>query len=104
MDHSKKAGTRMADAKKKHSADQAKKPPIDPDKKPDHKKILAFVAGCDDAGKLGSLIRNARAQGATAVADAAFRKLVALVPTEQPGTVEHDFWQTVHAFEFSLRS
>ncbi len=92
----------MADPKKKNSADQAKKPPIDPDKKPDHKKILAFVAACDDPGKLGSLVRNARAQGAAAVADAAFRKLVALVPAEQPGTVEHDFWQTVQAFEFSL--
>ncbi len=92
----------MADPKKKNSADQAKKPPLDPDKKPDHKKILAFVAACDDAGKLGSLIRNARAQGVTAVADAAFRKLVALVPAEQPGTVEHDFWQTIQAFEFSL--
>ena len=92
----------MADPKKKSSADPAKKPPTDPDKKPDHRKILAFVATCDDAGKLGSLVRNARAQGVTAVADAAFRKLVALVPAEQPGTIEHDFWSTIQAFEFSL--
>jgi hypothetical protein len=24
------------------------------------------------------------------------------VPSEQPGTVEHDFWQTIQAFEFIL--
>lgn len=93
----------MAGPKKKTPvAAAAKKPPLDPNKKPDHRKILAFVAACDDAGKLGLLVRNARAQGVAEVADAAFRKLVALVPAERPGTVEHDFWQTVHAFEFSL--
>jgi hypothetical protein len=37
-----------------------------------------------------------------AIADAAFRKLISVLPSEEPGTVEHDFWQTVHAFELAL--
>jgi hypothetical protein len=47
-------------------------------------------------------LKNARARGESALADAAFRKLISLVPSEHPGTVEHDFWQTVHAFEYLL--
>jgi hypothetical protein len=68
----------------------------------DHSKMLAFVVQCDDVGKLKSLIKNARDRGEPALADAAFKKLISLVPSEQPGTVEHDFWQTIHAFEYLL--
>lgn len=68
----------------------------------DHSKTLAFIAQCDDVEKLRSLIKNARDRGVSVVADAAFRRLVSLVPSEQPGTVEHDFWQTIHAFEYVL--
>jgi hypothetical protein len=68
----------------------------------DHAKMVAFIAQCDDVGKLKSLLKNARARGESALADAAFRKLISLVPSEHPGTVEHDFWQTVHAFEYLL--
>jgi hypothetical protein len=67
-----------------------------------HKKIMAFITHSVDVGKLESLARNARVRGANDVADAAFRKLVSLVPAETLGTVEHDFWQTVQAFEFAL--
>jgi hypothetical protein len=68
----------------------------------DHPNILTFIAQCDDVGKLKTLIKNARARNATNVADAAFRKLISLVPSELPGTAEHDFWQTIHAFEHIL--
>lgn len=68
----------------------------------DHSNILTFIAQCDDVGKLKTLIKNARARNATDVADAAFRKLISLVPSELPGTAEHDFWQTIHAFEHIL--
>jgi hypothetical protein len=68
----------------------------------DHSRILAFIAQCDDAKKLRSLIKNARDRGDSAVADVAFRRLISLVPSECPGTVEHDFWQTIHAFEYLL--
>jgi hypothetical protein len=66
------------------------------------KKIMAFIAQSTDIERLGSLVRNARAKGAVELADTAFRKLVSLVPAEKLGTVEHDFWQTVQAFEFTL--
>ena len=68
----------------------------------DHAKILEFIARCNEPDKLRALIKNARDQGGILVADAAFRKLVSLVPSERPGTIEHDFWQTVHAFEYVL--
>lgn len=64
--------------------------------------MLAFIAQCSDVDNLKSIIKNAHDRGASVVADAAFRKLVSLVPAEKPGTVEHDFWQTVHAFEYVL--
>lgn len=69
---------------------------------PDNPRVFAFIANCDDVSNLRTLIKNARARNETKVADAAFRRLIALVPSEQPGTVEHDFWQTIHAFEFTL--
>ncbi len=66
------------------------------------KKILAFVERCENPEDLESLIRNATKLGNAAVAEAAFRRRISLVPAERPGTVEHDFWQTVQAFEYSL--
>jgi hypothetical protein len=68
----------------------------------DHSKMLAFIAKCDDAEKLRSLIKNAQKEGVQTIADAAFKRLVAVLPTERPGTVEYDFWRTVHAFEHAL--
>src|SRR6201999_188798 len=68
----------------------------------DTSKILLVISKCDDPDKLRTLIENARRQKETEVADAAFRRLISRVPSEKPGTVEHDFWQTVHAFEFTL--
>src|SRR5476649_1542184 len=65
-------------------------------------KILAFVGRCDNAGELESLIKNATKLGNATVAEAAFRKRISLIPDASPGTVEHDFWQTVHAFEYAL--
>lgn len=52
--------------------------------------------------RLRSWIRNTREKGEPRVADAAFRRLVSVLPKEKPGTVEHDFWQTIHAFEHVL--
>ena len=65
----------------------------------DHTQILALIAACNDAGTLRNWISNARSRGEIAVADAAFRRLIAILPEEEPGTIEHDFWQTIHAFE-----
>ncbi|MER9052511.1 hypothetical protein [Mesorhizobium sp. M0910] len=65
-------------------------------------KVLGLIENCNDPEKLKSWIRNARDKGEPGVADAAFRKLVSVLPKEKPGTGEHDFWQTIHAFEHVL--
>lgn len=68
----------------------------------DHSRIEAQIAACGDPGKLRRWIANARAKGEPEIADAAFRRLIAILPQERPGTIEHDFWQTIHAFEHAL--
>lgn len=68
----------------------------------DNSKIFESISQCTDTDKLRSWINNARHKNANDVAEAAFRRLISLVPSEEPGTVEHDFWQTIHAFEYAL--
>jgi hypothetical protein len=68
----------------------------------DHTKVLALIESCENPEKLRMWITNARKKGEASVADAAFRRLIALLPKEKPGTVEHDFWQTIFAFEYAL--
>jgi hypothetical protein len=45
---------------------------------------------------------HAKRAGATIVADAAFRRLIAIGSSAEPGSVEHDFWSTLIAFEEML--
>jgi hypothetical protein len=65
-------------------------------------KMLEFTARCEDPEKLRGIVKNARERGAPELADAAFRRLISILPQERPGTIEHDFWQTIHAFEHAL--
>lgn len=69
---------------------------------PDYSKILALVAICDDPAKLRTWIENARKGKQKEIEDAAFRRLIAILPKEAPGTVEYDLWQTIYAFEHVL--
>jgi hypothetical protein len=64
--------------------------------------ILAFIAQCVDARQLRTVMENARKRGQTPVADAAFRRLTSILPSESPGTLEYDFWKTIYAFEEAL--
>ena len=68
-------------------------------KKDNLARMLEFVDSCDDPEQLRTLAKNARKRGGTDLAEAAFRRLVRILPSERPGTVEHDFWRTVHSFE-----
>jgi len=68
----------------------------------DHARIRVQIAACDDSEKLRRWIANARNKGEAGIADMAFRRLIAILPHEQPGTIEHDFWQAIHAFEYVL--
>jgi len=69
---------------------------------PDYSKMLALIAACDDPAKLRQWITNGRKEKQKEIEDAAFRRLIAILPMEKPGTVEHDFWRTIHAFEHVL--
>jgi hypothetical protein len=62
-------------------------------------KILSLIAACDEPEKLRTWMKNARDKNEPAIAEAAFRRLIAILPKEQPGTVQYDFWQTIYAFE-----
>ncbi|MCF7701482.1 hypothetical protein [Loktanella sp. M215] len=65
----------------------------------DHKNVLIAIAATTDPAKLRNFRANARRLSATDVEEAAFRRLVEILPKEEPGTLEHDFWKTIHAFE-----
>lgn len=69
----------------------------------DHKKVLASIAVATDPAKLRTLRQNAQRLGVSEVDDAAFRRLVEILPEGAPGSIEHDFWKTIHAFEEILR-
>lgn len=69
----------------------------------DLQKMLNLIGSCDDPDRLRTWHANARKAGHLELADAAFRRLIAILPEEKPGTVEHDFWQTIHAFEHILK-
>ena len=68
----------------------------------DRAKLKALIAACDDAEKLRAWIQNARAKADREIEDVAFRRLMAILPKERPGSIEHDFWRTIHVFEHLL--
>jgi len=68
----------------------------------DNSKIMAFIATCEDQAKLKQLVKNAKAKSDKEVEQAAFKRLISIAPGEKPGTLEHDLWRTIHAFEHVL--
>jgi hypothetical protein len=70
----------------------------------DHvERALRTIERCDDPKKLQQIMHNARERGATVVRDAAFRRLCAVKPSAEPGTLEHAVWQSIFALEEVLR-
>lgn len=65
----------------------------------DQTKVLAFIAKCKDPAELRGIITNATKHEAEEVRLAAFLRLIEIVPEEKPGSVEHDFWRSITAFE-----
>jgi hypothetical protein len=68
-----------------------------------YQKQLDYIARSEDAEGLRNLIGRAKEMDAPEVAEAAFRKLVSLGIDYPVGSVEHDFWQTIQAFEAVLK-
>lgn len=65
-------------------------------------RSLDYIASCGDPEKLRQLAANAHTQGNEAVREAARRRLYQVLPSERPGTVEYDVWQSIHALEDTL--
>lgn len=57
----------------------------------DHSNVLAIIETASDPEKLRQLMANTRRMSAKDVANAAFRRLVEIMPEADPGTVAHDF-------------
>ena len=72
-------------------------------KTPDRSRILDNIENCDEPAKLRQYMKNARQRGATDVYDAAFQRLISVQPSAQVGTVAHDVWRTIYAFEELLK-
>lgn len=68
----------------------------------EHQKLLDYIATTTNQDHLKNLIQNARKRGNNEVADAAFRRLIALRAVSEPGTIQHAFWSMVAAFELVL--
>jgi hypothetical protein len=67
------------------------------------RRALGQIEALTDPAKVRALMHNARRLGSALVEKAAFRRLVALLPQEEPGTLDHGFWASIHATEEMLR-
>lgn len=66
------------------------------------RRALERIAKCQDPKELRQAAKNAQAAGNDRVADAALRRLYAVSPDADPGTLEHDVWQSIYALEGAL--
>lgn len=65
-------------------------------------RALARIASCNDPRQLRQMAKNARAKGEEEVRLAAQRRLYEVLPSEEPGTLEYDVWQSIYALEGEL--
>jgi hypothetical protein len=67
------------------------------------RRALERIAQCNDPKDLRRMADNAKTAGNDEVREAALRKLYAVSPAAQPGTLEHDVWQSIFALEGALK-
>ena len=70
---------------------------------PNRARILDHIERCDDPAKLRRFMKNAQQRGAADVYNAAFQRLITVQPSAQVGTIAHDVWRTIYAFEELLK-
>ena len=66
-------------------------------------RILALIAETRDSSKLRRLMENAERLGETDVYEAAFDRLVNLMPTSGLDPLDREYWRMINAFEHVLR-
>ncbi|WP_094022943.1 hypothetical protein [Maliponia aquimaris] len=70
---------------------------------PAERTALDTISTISDPDKLRNFIANSRRVGSQTVERAAFARLCEVQPSAEPGTVEHDVWQSIHALEEMLK-
>ncbi len=70
---------------------------------PDYPKVIAIIETSEDADQLRQFMENAKRMEAPAVYEAAFRRLVEILPNEADEPIAQDFWRSIHALEQRLR-
>ena len=70
---------------------------------PNRTRILDSIERCNDPAEFRRLMKNAQQRGAADVYNAAFQRLITVQPSAQVGTIAHDVWRTIYAFEELLR-
>ncbi|KQS49497.1 hypothetical protein [Sphingomonas sp. Leaf198] len=69
----------------------------------DISRALALITDCSDPEKLKKMAANARRLGETDIERAASLKLYSVMPSAEPGTLEHDVWRSIYALEGALK-
>lgn len=62
-------------------------------------RAMERIAKCQDPSELKTTIKNARREARPDVVRAAQLRLYAVSPAADPGTLEHDVWQSIYALE-----
>jgi hypothetical protein len=70
----------------------------------DHKATaLEKISRSSGQKDLLNLAKNAARHGEVEIEQAALRKLYSIMPSQQPGTLEYDVWQSIYALEDTLK-
>lgn len=65
-------------------------------------RILKMIGNSTVPKALRQIAENARKRGQLTVARAAELRLYEVLPSEMPGSFEHDVWRSIHALEGTL--
>ncbi len=69
---------------------------------PDVERVLKIIESSADPKSLSQLAANARKKGKLNVARTAELRLYEILPSEKPGSFEHDVWRSIYALEGTL--
>ena len=70
---------------------------------PNRARTLDVIEKCDDPAALRRFMKNAKQRGGADIYNAAFQRLITVQPPAQVGTIAHDVWRAIYAFEELLK-